>query len=98
MRTLTELVLYAVAGLLGASALSSCVSAGDLRALAQEVSASDADIAELFTQTADLIDEKTAATMTGLGQAAEGGILGLLGAAAGAYGMAKRRKKSTLSA
>ena len=96
MRTLAELILYAVAGLVGASALSSCVSAGDLRELAQEVSASDADIAQLFTQTADLIDEKTAATMSGLGQAAEGGILGLLGAAAGAYGMA-RRKRSTPS-
>lgn len=95
MRSLIELVLYAVAGLVGASALSGCVSSSELRELAQEVSQADADIAQLFTQTADLIDEKTAVTMTGLGQAAEGGLLGLLGAAAGAYGMAKRKKKST---
>ena len=72
---------------------SGCIGTGELRELAAEMHDTDEEVADLFTTVADLVDERTAQTLTGLGQAAEGGLVGVLGAGLAAYGLARRKKK-----
>jgi hypothetical protein len=74
-------------------ALPSCVGTGELRELAEGIQDTDAQVAQLFGSVADLVDERTATTLTGLGEAAEGGIVGVVGAALAAYGLARRKRK-----
>jgi hypothetical protein len=70
-----------------------CVGTSELRELAEGIQATDTEVASLFTSVADLVDERTDETLTGLGEAAEGGLIGILGAAAAAYGLARRKAK-----
>ena len=70
-----------------------CVGTGELRELAEGIQDTATQVASLFTSVADLVDERTNETLTGLGEAAEGGLIGILGAAAAAYGLARRKAK-----
>ena len=93
MRTLAEALLYVAAAFTGGVICSGCVTTSDLRELAAELEKTYLEVADLVTTTADLLEVRTEATLTGLNQAAEGGLLGLLGAAAGADGVHRRRKR-----
>ena len=73
--------------------LSSCVGTGELRELAEGMHDTDAQVSALFTSVADIVDERTETTLTGLGEAAEGGLVGVIGAALAAYGLARRKAK-----
>jgi len=70
-----------------------CIGTGELRELAEGMQDTDTQVAALFGDVADLVDDRTADTLTGLGEAAEGGLIGILGAAAAAYGLARRKAK-----
>jgi hypothetical protein len=76
--------------------LSSCVGTGELREIASGMQDTDAEVSQLFATVADLVDERTNQTLTGLGEAAEGGLVGVVGAALAAYGLARRKRKQLL--